>query len=71
MEGCACNEGYLLSGDECVPAGQCGCMYEGKYYQQGQVFYPDVLCQKECICNSTVRMNRHGLYETALSKNAF
>ncbi|XP_029023842.1 IgGFc-binding protein-like [Betta splendens] len=53
MEGCACNEGYLMSGDECVPANQCGCMYEGRYYQQGEVFYPDALCQKECTCNST------------------
>ncbi len=58
MEGCVCNEGFLLSGDECVPADQCGCTSEGKYYQQGQVFYPDALCQEECTCNSTVRMRR-------------
>ncbi|XP_059206328.1 IgGFc-binding protein-like [Centropristis striata] len=55
MEGCVCNEGYLLSGDKCVPADQCGCTYEGKYYQHGQVFYPDALCQKECNCNGTVQ----------------
>ncbi|XP_047461425.1 IgGFc-binding protein-like [Mugil cephalus] len=51
-EGCICNDGYLQSGNECVPASQCGCMYEGKYYQQGQVFYSDDLCQKECTCTS-------------------
>ncbi|XP_023265555.1 IgGFc-binding protein-like [Seriola lalandi dorsalis] len=71
MEGCACNEGYLLSGNECVSANQCGCTYEGKYYQQGQVFYPDALCQKECTCNSTVQCKQSscGLYEKCETKN--
>ncbi|XP_067468831.1 IgGFc-binding protein-like [Thunnus thynnus] len=71
MEGCACNEGFLLSGDECVPANQCGCMYEGKYYQHGQVFYPDDLCQEECICNGTVECKNFscGLYEKCEMKN--
>ncbi|XP_040909680.1 IgGFc-binding protein-like [Toxotes jaculatrix] len=71
MEGCACSEGYLLSGDECVPENQCGCMYEGKYYQQGQVFYLDALCQKECSCNGTVQCKQSscGLYEKCEMKN--
>ncbi|XP_031722449.1 IgGFc-binding protein-like [Anarrhichthys ocellatus] len=55
MEGCVCDEGYLLSGGKCLPADQCGCTFEGKYYQHGQVFYPDVLCQKKCTCNGTVQ----------------
>ncbi|XP_051246393.1 IgGFc-binding protein-like [Dicentrarchus labrax] len=65
MEGFVCDEGYLLSGDECVPANQCGCMFEGRYYQNGQIFYPDALCQKECTCNGTVQCKQSscGPYE--------
>uniref|UniRef100_A0A667WZ93 VWFD domain-containing protein n=1 Tax=Myripristis murdjan TaxID=586833 RepID=A0A667WZ93_9TELE len=59
MEGCVCDEGFAQSGDECVPLTQCGCLYEGKYYHHGQVFYPDGLCQQECICNGTVRMRTY------------
>ncbi len=64
MEGCVCDEGYLRSGNECVPADQCGCISDGQYYQYGQAFYPDALCQKECTCNGTVRMRKtEGLHE--------
>ncbi|CAC5361395.1 unnamed protein product [Mytilus coruscus] len=34
-EGCQCKEGFLLSGNECVPKEQCGCRGpEGEYYPQ-------------------------------------
>ncbi|KAF7670088.1 hypothetical protein LDENG_00056670 [Lucifuga dentata] len=71
MEGCVCNEGLLRSGDECVPVKQCGCTYEGKYFQQGQVFYPDALCQQECTCNGTVQCKPFscGPYEKCEVKN--
>ncbi|XP_070702064.1 IgGFc-binding protein-like [Pempheris klunzingeri] len=71
MEGYVCDEGYLLSGNECVPADQCGCISEGKYYQQGQVFFPDALCQEECTCNSTVQCKPSscGPYEKCEIKN--
>ncbi|KAM3596113.1 uncharacterized protein V6R79_008319 [Siganus canaliculatus] len=71
MEGFICDSGYLLSGDECVPAKQCGCMYEGKYYQYGQVFYPDALCQEECTCNGTVQCQPSscGPYENCTMQN--
>ncbi|KAK2830490.1 hypothetical protein Q5P01_018421 [Channa striata] len=71
MEGCVCNDGYLLSGDKCVPDGQCGCMYEGRYYQHGQVFYPDALCQEECSCNGTVQCKQSscGPFEKCETKN--
>ncbi|KAI3358666.1 hypothetical protein L3Q82_015078, partial [Scortum barcoo] len=71
MEGYVCNVGFLLSGAECVPAAQCGCTSEGKYYQHGQVFYPDALCQKECTCNSTVQCKQSpcGPYEKCEMKN--
>ncbi|KAF3691795.1 IgGFc-binding protein Fcgamma-binding protein antigen [Channa argus] len=49
-EGCSCDEGYILSGDVCLPFSQCGCLYNGRYYQLGQVFYPSGECQEECNC---------------------
>ncbi|KAM3858157.1 IgGFc-binding protein-like [Diretmus argenteus] len=71
MEGCTCDEGFVLKGDECVPFTQCGCMYEGKYYQHGQVFYPDALCHQECTCNGTVQCEKFscGPYEKCGVKN--
>lgn len=33
VEGCDCNEGFVLSGTECVPRSQCGCTHESKYYK--------------------------------------
>lgn len=49
-EGCACDEGYILSGDRCVPFSECGCIYNDRYYRIGQVFYPNGKCQEECKC---------------------
>ncbi|KAK5892520.1 hypothetical protein CesoFtcFv8_012890 [Champsocephalus esox] len=49
-EGCSCDEGYILSGDRCVPFSQCGCVYNDRYYRIGQVFYPNGQCQEECKC---------------------
>ncbi|XP_076833291.1 IgGFc-binding protein [Brachyhypopomus gauderio] len=52
-EACVCDQDFILSGDKCVPLAQCGCLYGVHYYQQGQVFFPDSLCQKECTCMPT------------------
>ncbi|XP_034029562.1 IgGFc-binding protein-like [Thalassophryne amazonica] len=49
-EGCSCDEGYILSGDQCVPFSDCGCEYDDQYYSIGQVFYPNGNCQEECTC---------------------
>uniref|UniRef100_A0A3Q0SKX9 VWFD domain-containing protein n=1 Tax=Amphilophus citrinellus TaxID=61819 RepID=A0A3Q0SKX9_AMPCI len=50
VEGCSCDEGYILSGDVCVPFSQCGCIYNNRYYRTGEVFYPNGQCQEECKC---------------------
>ena len=33
VEGCVCNDGYVLSGTECVTLNDCGCSYKGLYYK--------------------------------------
>ncbi|KAM9299513.1 IgGFc-binding protein-like [Gastrophryne carolinensis] len=49
-EGCECEKGYVLSGTECVPLSQCGCLYNGQYYKPSDVFYPEDTCEKKCNC---------------------
>ncbi|XP_015232371.1 PREDICTED: IgGFc-binding protein [Cyprinodon variegatus] len=49
-EGCECDEGYILSGNRCVPFSQCGCIHNNRYYRIGEVFYPNGHCQEECKC---------------------
>lgn len=31
QEACVCKNGYILSGEGCVPKNQCGCMHHGVY----------------------------------------
>ncbi|XP_042775356.1 IgGFc-binding protein [Panthera leo] len=49
-EGCVCDAGFVLSGDTCVPVGQCGCLHEGRYYPLGESFYPGPECERRCEC---------------------
>ncbi|XP_068097894.1 IgGFc-binding protein-like [Hyperolius riggenbachi] len=51
-EGCYCNDGFMLSGDDCVPLSKCGCVFENIYYKEGQEFYPDGVCQRKCLCDT-------------------
>ncbi|XP_075135251.1 IgGFc-binding protein-like [Leptodactylus fuscus] len=52
-EGCDCDDGFILSGGDCVPIAQCGCRYNDKYYKSGEVFYPSGLCNQQCVCTAS------------------
>ncbi|NXO00457.1 FCGBP protein, partial [Rhinopomastus cyanomelas] len=50
VEGCFCDPGFLQSGQQCVPLGQCGCWHGGHYYQLGQEFFSSPDCSQRCRC---------------------
>ncbi|NWW84807.1 FCGBP protein, partial [Rhynochetos jubatus] len=49
-EGCFCDDGFLLSGDRCVPLAQCGCLHGGRYYKMGEEFFACPHCSERCAC---------------------
>ncbi|XP_068098405.1 IgGFc-binding protein-like [Hyperolius riggenbachi] len=49
-EGCYCDNSFVLSGGKCTLVGECGCFYEGVYYQKGEVFYLNDQCTQKCRC---------------------
>ncbi|KAL6461279.1 hypothetical protein MHYP_G00312450 [Metynnis hypsauchen] len=55
VQACSCNEGYIRSGNRCVPKSQCGCVYstggEKRYLEANETFWADDTCQKLCTCN--------------------
>ncbi|XP_062843713.1 alpha-tectorin-like [Trichomycterus rosablanca] len=53
QEGCQCDDGLLLSGDQCVPPVGCGCLHEGRYRQGGERFWSGEQCQSFCECSGT------------------
>lgn len=56
VETCACNEGYVLSGGQCVAVASCGCTHDGRYYRPGEEFWADETCQSRCRCNADLGM---------------
>nr|XP_014339402.1 PREDICTED: zonadhesin-like [Latimeria chalumnae] len=49
IEGCECNDGFVLSGGTCVSMDNCGCFYNGKYYEKGASFW-EKNCESKCQC---------------------
>ncbi|XP_016416622.1 IgGFc-binding protein [Sinocyclocheilus rhinocerous] len=56
IEGCICDEGFVLSNGECVAMERCGCSYKGRYYQLGQEFFPQDKCKQRCVCKENGRV---------------
>ncbi|XP_038523950.1 zonadhesin isoform X1 [Canis lupus familiaris] len=49
-EGCICQPGYVLSGQECVPRSQCGCTDDyGSTFPEGKTWIA-VHCTRSCSC---------------------
>ncbi|XP_058260767.1 alpha-tectorin-like [Hemibagrus wyckioides] len=53
QEGCQCDNGLVLSGDQCVQPTSCGCFHEGHYRQSGEQFWSGQQCQFHCACDGT------------------
>ncbi|XP_074073360.1 alpha-tectorin-like [Macrotis lagotis] len=51
QEGCQCDQGFVMSGTDCVPPAQCGCTLEGRYYLAGETFWEGEDCQRFCHCD--------------------
>uniref|UniRef100_A0A673IJP0 VWFD domain-containing protein n=1 Tax=Sinocyclocheilus rhinocerous TaxID=307959 RepID=A0A673IJP0_9TELE len=52
QESCICDDGYILSTGQCVPEANCGCVFEGFYYSEGQSVVLGEDCGRQCVCNS-------------------
>ncbi|XP_018422407.1 PREDICTED: zonadhesin-like [Nanorana parkeri] len=53
VEGCFCNDSFVLSGDKCVPQSECGCTDENNNsYQLGESWFTHENCTQRCTCNN-------------------
>uniref|UniRef100_A0A8C3PPX7 Zonadhesin n=1 Tax=Calidris pygmaea TaxID=425635 RepID=A0A8C3PPX7_9CHAR len=53
VEGCFCKEGYVLSGDKCVPESSCGCVDEkNQYHQLDESWFTNNSCTERCTCKA-------------------
>ncbi|TDG98066.1 hypothetical protein EPR50_G00214120 [Perca flavescens] len=53
QEGCQCNDGFVLNGNQCVTPTACGCHHRGRYRRGGEQFWDGEECQSLCMCNGT------------------
>ncbi|KAM9424442.1 alpha-tectorin-like isoform 1-T2 [Pholidichthys leucotaenia] len=53
QDGCQCDDGFILNGNQCVQPTDCGCYHNGRYRQGGEQFWDGEECQNFCSCNGT------------------
>ncbi|XP_074476997.1 alpha-tectorin-like [Sebastes fasciatus] len=51
QDGCQCDDGFILNGNQCVPPTGCGCNHQGRYRRGGEQFWHGDECQSLCTCN--------------------
>ncbi|XP_061586274.1 alpha-tectorin-like [Cololabis saira] len=51
QDGCQCDDGFALNGNQCVRPTSCGCYHQGRYRQSGEQFWDGEHCQSLCTCN--------------------
>uniref|UniRef100_A0A2K6EWG7 Zonadhesin n=1 Tax=Propithecus coquereli TaxID=379532 RepID=A0A2K6EWG7_PROCO len=57
VEACECNPGFVLSGLDCVPQSQCGCLdSNGSYFKVGEKWYKPG-CMQLCVCEGNNRIH--------------
>ncbi|XP_026549084.1 IgGFc-binding protein-like, partial [Notechis scutatus] len=49
---CQCDEGFVRSGEKCIPVDTCSCIYQGVTYKAGEEFWGDEDCQSHCKCDA-------------------
>ena len=55
IEGCECNQGFVLEGTNCVPSDTCGCLQDGFYYAVSLWFSHFVIVH--CTCTFNIKQN--------------
>ncbi|XP_035679858.1 IgGFc-binding protein-like [Branchiostoma floridae] len=50
VEGCQCNQGFVLSGQDCIPEDQCGCLSDGIYHALNEEWGLDN--GQQCTCHN-------------------
>ena len=60
VEGCECNDGYVLNGVECVLASDCACSYNGVLYAVSSTMYSCTLIWQVSIGNEIIGISNQG-----------